>query len=198
VDFFIKLTYVVVLGAIGFFMLKESYTTLKKGEGEEKRDNKIRMRLRQWNLPLKMSFFVSGIEVSALVPFALGLFVGLLAAIMGVGGGFIMMPAMIYVLGMPTTVAIGTDLFQIVLVQVNTVIQQAYVNQTVDVVLALLLLLGSTVGAQLGARATRRFKAPQLRFSLGVIVMIVLSMLLLGLLREPASLIVLAGGGGGH
>jgi hypothetical protein len=197
VDFFITLTYVVVLGGIGFFMLKESYASLKNGASEGDAEEGIWTKLRQTDFPLKMHFSVSKIDVSALFPFLLGFLTGFLAAIMGVGGGFVMMPAMIYILGMPTTVAIGTDLFQIVLVQVNTVIQQAYVNQTVDIVLAFALLLGSTVGAQIGARMTRRFNAPQLRFLLGAIVIIVFLKLLLDLLLEPSSLIVAAGGGGG-
>lgn len=197
VDFFIKLVYVVVLGFVGFFMLKESYSTMKNGEAS-KNGGGFWCRMREANLPFKMKFPVSGIEVSAIFPFGMGLTVGLLAAIMGVGGGFIMMPAMIYILGMPTTVAIGTDLFQIVLTQVNTVVQQSYVNRTVDLVLAMLILLGSTVGAQMGARMTRRVRGPQLRFFLGLLVMAILVKLLLELLIMPEELIVLSSGGGGH
>lgn len=197
VDFFIKLVYVVVLGFVGFFMLKESYSTMKNGEAS-KDGGGLWCRMRGADLPFKMHFPVSGIEVSAIFPFGMGLTVGLLAAIMGVGGGFIMMPAMIYILGMPTTVAIGTDLFQIVLTQVNTVVQQSYVNRTVDLVLAMLILLGSTVGAQMGARMTRRVRGPQLRFFLGLLVMAILVKLLLELLIMPEELIVLSSGGGGH
>jgi uncharacterized protein len=117
---------------------------------------------------------------------------------MGVGGGFIMVPAMIYILGMPTIVAIGTDLFQIVLTCINVTIQQAIRNHTVDLVLVILLFFGSTVGAQIGARVGRRLRGEQLRILLAIIVLLVMVKMLIGLLVTPENLIDLARGGGGH
>jgi uncharacterized protein len=135
---------------------------------------------------------------SAIFPFLLGTAVGILAAIMGVGGGFIMVPSMIYILGMPTIVAIGTDLFQIVLTCINVTVQQAIRNHTVDLVLVVLLFLGSTIGAQIGARVSRHLRGEQLRILLAVIVLIVMVKMLIDLLITPDNLISLARGGGGH
>jgi hypothetical protein len=120
----------------------------------------------------------------------------MLAAIMGVGGGFIMVPAMIYILGMPTIVAIGTDLFQIVLTCINVTIQQAIRNHTVDLVLVVVLFFGSTLGAQAGARVGRRLRGEQLRILLAVIVLVVMGMMVYNLLVAPDNLISLARGGG--
>ena len=133
---------------------------------------------------------------SALFPFLLGTFVGILAAIMGVGGGFIMVPAMIYILGMPTIVAIGTDLFQIVLTCINITIQQAIRNHTVDLVLVVVLFVGSTIGAQIGARVGRRLRGEQLRILLAVIVLLVMGKMLFDFLMRPGNLVSLATGGG--
>ncbi len=120
-----------------------------------------------------MRFPRSRLYISALLPFGIGFGVGLLTAIMGVGGGFIMVPAMIYLLGMPTTVAIGTSLFQIIFVSANVTFLQSVGNQTVDVVLALLLLAGGVIGAQLGSRLSWRLRGEQLRGLLALIVLAV-------------------------
>ena len=185
VDFVIKLVYVVVLGTIGAFMLAESLGALRRGRATVR-------------LPFQMDFAKSRMTTSALFPFVLGGCVGILAAIMGVGGGFIMVPAMIYILGMPTIVAIGTDLFQIVLTCINITIQQAIRNHTVDLVLVILLFLGSTFGAQAGARLGRRLRGEQLRILLAAIVLIVMAQMVIGLVVAPDNPISLARGGGGH
>jgi uncharacterized membrane protein YfcA len=203
VDFVIKLIYVIILGTIGFFMFIESLSALTRKENlkagslpiEPKESAVHRMAAR---LPWQMKFDKSRMSTSALLPFSLGAFVGILAAIMGVGGGFIMVPSMIYVLGMPTIVAIGTDLFQIVLTCINVTIQQAIRNHTVDLVLVILLFFGSTIGAQIGARVSRQLRGEQLRILLAVIVLGVMGKILLDLLVTPENLITLARGGRGH
>jgi uncharacterized protein len=203
VDFVIKLVYVLVLGTIGAFMFIESFGALRRRkditEGAialEPKESLIRKI--STSLPLQLNFSKSRMTTSAVFPFILGAAVGILAAIMGVGGGFIMVPAMIYILGMPTIVAIGTDLFQIVLTCINVTIQQAIRNHTVDLVLVILLFFGSTVGAQIGARVGRRLRGEQLRILLAIIVLLVMVKMLIGLLVTPENLIDLARGGGGH
>ncbi len=203
VDFVIKLVYVLVLGTIGAFMFIESFGALRRSkvvaevalplEPKESVIRKISTRL-----PFQTNFGKSRMTTSAIFPFLLGAAVGILAAVMGVGGGFIMVPAMIYILGMPTIVAIGTDLFQIVLTCINVTIQQAIRNHTVDLVLVILLFFGSTVGAQVGARVGRRLRGEQLRILLAAIVLLVMVKMLVALLVAPDNLIDLAKGGGGH
>ena len=124
-------------------------------------------------LPFKMRFRKSRLYISALLPGAIGFFVGLLAAIMGVGGGFVMVPAMIYLLGMPTAVVVGTSLFQIIFVTANVTVLQAVNNQTVDVVLAMLLMIGAVIGAQFGAKFGTRMQGEHLRGLLALIVLAV-------------------------
>jgi uncharacterized membrane protein YfcA len=124
-------------------------------------------------LPLKMRFRRSKLYISAIAPVSIGIFGGVLSAIMGVGGGFVMVPAMIYILGMPTSVVIGTSLFQIIFVMANVTFLQAFTNQTVDIVLATTLLIGAVVGAQMGTIAGARLKAEQLRAALGLMVLAV-------------------------
>jgi len=135
----------------------------------------------------------SRLYVSALVPVAIGFVVGLLAAIMGVGGGFIMVPAMIYLLGMPTSVVVGTSLFQIIFVTANVTVLQAVTNQTVDIVLALLLLIGGVIGAQFGVRAGAKLKGDQLRVLLAMLVLAVCGKLAYDLVSTPADLFELGG-----
>ncbi len=137
-------------------------------------------------LPFKMRFRASKLYISALLPFTIGVLVGILAAIMGVGGGFVMVPAMIYLLGMPTSVVIGTSLFQIVFVTANVTLLQAINNQTVDIVLALLLLVGGVIGAQFGARVGTRLRGEQLRVLLGLIVLVVCGGVAYNLVAVPA------------
>lgn len=151
------------------------------------------------SLPFQTDFKRAGMRTSVLFPLGLGLIVGILAAIMGVGGGFIMVPSMIYILGMRTIIAVGTDLFQIVFTSTNVAFQQAWQNHTVDIILVVLLFTGSTIGAQFGARIGARIKGPHLRLILSVIVLAVMIKLLMDLLVAPDALIDLAGAsGGGH
>ena len=186
VDLLVQLSYVFFLGAIGALMLVESLRALRRARRAAARPR----RQHGWMhaLPFKMRFRASGLYLSVLPPLAVGLVVGVLVAIMGVGGGFIMVPAMIYLLGMPTKVVIGTSLFQIVFVTAFTTLLHAITNQTVDVLLALLLLLGGVVGAQVGARLGTRLKAEQLRILLALLVLSVCGKLALDLLLEPAEL----------
>ena len=196
-DFVLKAVYVVVLGGIGSYMLIESLKATKGTVGKEKKEESCFRRLIL-KLPLKMEFRDSGIKISVIFPLILGLIVGFLAALMGVGGGFIMVPAMIYILGMPTIKAIGTDLFQIVFTSISATVQQAIFNHTVDIGLALLLLFGSTIGAQFGVRAGRRIKGKQLRILLAAIVLIVMVKMLYELIAMPSNLIGLTTGESGH
>ncbi|MFV0243936.1 MAG: sulfite exporter TauE/SafE family protein, partial [Qingshengfaniella sp.] len=139
-------------------------------------------------MPFKMRFRTSGLYQSAIPAVMVGAGVGVLSAIMGVGGGFIMIPAMIYLLGMPTKVVIGTSLFQITFVTGFITLLHAISSQTVDVVLALLLLIGGVIGAQVGTRIGLKLKAEQLRVALSVLVLIVCAKVLLDLLLEPSEL----------
>ncbi len=185
VDLLVNLCYVVFLGIVGGLMLVESINALRRSK-----HSAPKRRRHNWvhNLPLKVKFRVSGLYISVIPPLMVGMLVGVLAAIMGVGGGFIMVPAMIYVLGMPTKVVIGTSLFQIIFVAAFTTFMHAVTNHTVDIVLALLLLIGGVIGAQIGTRIGVKLKAEQLRILLASLVLIVCLKLALDLLIEPAEL----------
>ncbi|MGE0848974.1 MAG: sulfite exporter TauE/SafE family protein [Hyphomicrobiaceae bacterium] len=173
-DFFVSICYVTFLGVIGALMLIESANTMRKARrGAPTSARRPGQHFWVHGLPLKVRFQRSKLYISAIPPFVIGLFVGLLAAIMGVGGGFIMIPAMIYLLRVPTNVVVGTSLFQIVFVTAATTMLHASQNQTVDVVLAVLLMAGGVVGAQIGAAAGERLKAEQLRFLLAALVLMV-------------------------
>lgn len=195
IDLVIKLSYVVFLSIIGFLMLVESVRAMQK----RKKAVKTKAHTHNWmhGLPFKMRFRKSRLYISALLPLAIGFFVGLLAAIMGVGGGFVMVPAMIYVLGMPTSVVVGTSLLQIIFVTANVTILQAVNNQTVDVVLAMLLMIGGVIGAQFGAKFGSRMQGEHLRGLLAVIVLGVCAKLSYDLIAVPADLYSL-GGSVGH
>jgi len=176
IELVISLSYVLFLGIIGGFMFYESFNVIirRRLGGPGRPISGLRGPGRHtWihGLPFKMRFRKSKLYISALLPLGIGFLVGILAAIMGVGGGFVMVPAMIYLLGMPTQVVIGTSLFQIIFVTANTTFLQATVNQTVDIVLALLLLMGSVIGAQLGARLGAKLRGEQLRILLALIVL---------------------------
>jgi hypothetical protein len=173
-EFFVSICYVTFLGVIGTLMLIESINAMRKVQGGMVLSPR-RSGQHNWahGLPFKLRFHRSKLYISALPPFFLGVFVGLLAAIMGVGGGFILVPAMIYLLRVPTTVVIGTSLFQITFLTAATTVLHASQNQTVDVALALLLMVGGVVGAQFGAVAGERLKAEQLRFLLAALVLLV-------------------------
>ncbi|MEX0318837.1 MAG: sulfite exporter TauE/SafE family protein [Ruegeria sp.] len=198
VDLLVKLCYVVFLGIIGGLMFIESLNAIRKAR-KANGATPPKRRQRNWvhALPFKMRFRTSGLYISVLPPLVVGLFVGVLSAIMGVGGGFIMVPAMIYILGMPTKVVVGTSLFQIIFVTAFTTMLHATTNFTVDVVLAVLLLVGGVVGAQIGTQIGARMKAEQLRILLALMVLVVCGKLALDLLLQPAELYSL-GTEGGH
>ena len=203
-EFVMKVVYVLMLGLVGGAMFVESLRTIRRSKGaaaEAVMEAPVSESglTRLFNkLPLKMNFERSGLNTSAIFPFAIGTTVGIMAAILGVGGGFIMVPAMIYIIGMPTIAAIGTDLFQIVLTSANVTLQQAFVNHTVDLLLALILLGGSTIGAQFGAVAGKRLKGEQIRILLAIIVLVLTVKIFLDLVITPTDLVSLATAGGGH
>ncbi len=188
VDLLVRLCYVVFLGVIGSLMFVESLRTIMRTRS--RRGIRRKLHKHGWihGLPFKVKFRTSGLYISAIPPLVVGAFVGILAAIMGVGGGFIMVPAMIYILGMPTKVVVGTSLFQIVFVTGFTTIMHATTNQTVDLALAVLLFVGGVVGAQVGTRIGIRLPAEQLRILLALIVLAVCSKLALDLVLQPSEL----------
>lgn len=199
VDLMISLAYVVFLGSVGLLMLVESVRSIRKarqGFAPPPRRRK-KQGVAAWKdmLPFKMRFRKSRLYISALLPLSIGALVGVLAAIMGVGGGFIMVPAMIYLLGMPTNVVVGTSLFQIIFVTALTTMLHSVNTQTVDMVLALLLLSGAVIGAQFGVRAGMKLPGEQLRALLAIMVLVVCIKMGLGLILEPDDLYSVAAGG---
>ncbi len=188
IDLVIQLSYVFFLGTIGLIMLVESGRTIWRSRGGKTTRRKLHQHYWVHRWPLKMRFRRSKLYISAIPPFLIGALVGVLAAIMGVGGGFLMVPAMIYLLGMPTVVAIGTSLFQIIFVTASVTFLQAVENQTVDAVLALLLLAGAVVGAQFGTRVGQLLRGEQLRGLLAMIVLAVVGKLIFDLVVTPGDL----------
>ena len=197
-DFFIKITYVVMLGIVGSFMLVESLQSLRKKPDESEiviEPPKMSLYFRLGKaLPWQMNFEKSGVSISPLMPFVVGGFVGTLAAIMGLGGGFIMVPLMFYLLRMPMHLVVGTNLFQEVFLCANVTVMQAVTNHVVDLVLALVLLLASSVGAQFGARLSARLRAEQLRILLAIVVLLVMMKIFLGLIFSPEFMLDVKGG----
>ncbi|MEW5897913.1 MAG: sulfite exporter TauE/SafE family protein [Bacillota bacterium] len=192
-DVVIKIVYVLMLLAVGTFMFIESFQALRKKEAPPEAAAPKQPGLFG-RLPLKVYFAVSGVECSLIALLGLGFLIGILAALMGVGGGFIMLPVMIYLLRIPTLKAVGTSLFTVLFTAINVTMSQTLVNQTVDLLLALLLLIGSAVGAQVGTRLGRLLKAEQLRIIFSLIVLGVMVKMAHDLLVVPASLIGLGGG----
>jgi uncharacterized protein len=187
VDLFVQLSYVLFLGGIGMTMFIESAGSMLRS----KKSGPIRRaHTHSWvhGLPFKMKFRASGLYISVLPPMAVGALVGFMGAVMGVGGGFIMVPAMIYLLGMPTKVVIGTSLFQIIFVSAFATLLHATSSNTVDMMLALLLIVGGVIGAQFGARLSGRLKAEQLRILLSLMVISVALKIALDLLLRPTEL----------
>jgi uncharacterized membrane protein YfcA len=194
-DFLIQITYVIMLGFVGTYMFIESLQGLRGVTPAAVRTGKESGYARLVKrLPWQTRFEKSGIELSILMPLVLGVFVGVLAAIMGVGGGFIMVPVMVYLLRMPMHVVVGTSLFQILFTCINVTIMQANTNHTVDFVLALILLVGSTLGAQFGAKISRHLKGDQLKIILASLVLVVMAKMLFGLLVKPEILLTYIGG----
>ena len=194
IDLFVQLSYVVFLGLIGALMFQESVRALLRAQKTGAPIRRAHVHSWVHGLPLKMKFRASGLYISVIPPLLIGAAVGFLAAIMGVGGGFIMVPAMIYLLGMPTKVVIGTSLFQIIFVTAFTTVMHAVTSQTVDMLLALLLILGGVVGAQIGTRVGMRLKAEQLRILLSLLVLAVSIRIAFDLLLQPSELYSVAPG----
>ena len=193
IDVIIQFLFLIFLGLIGFSMLFESAkTTIKK----YRTTSLIRTKLHQhsWihGLPFKMRFHRSKLYISTIPPVIIGFIVGILSAMMGVGGGFIMIPAMVYILGMSTNVVVGTSLFQIIFVTANSTFFQSYLNQTVDIILASLMILGGVIGAQVGARLGSTFKAEYLRGVLAILVLAVCIKIFLDLTLTPDDLFSLS------
>ena len=191
-DVVIKLSYVLFLGIIGFLMLWESSRTIIRSRSAAARRGKLHQHNWLHGLPFKMRFRKSKLYISAILPFLIGAIIGVLSAVMGVGGGFIMVPAMIYLLGMSTSLAIGTSLFQIIFVTANVTFLQALTVQTVDILLAVLLLTGAVIGAQFGSRYSVRMKGEQLRALLALLVLGVCVKMLFDLTTAPDDLYSLA------
>ena len=197
-DFLINVTYVLMLGLVGGYMFFESLQSLRAPRagaasrpapaGESLYERCIR------SMPWQTDFPRSGVRLSLLMPLGLGALVGVLAAIMGVGGGFIMVPVMVYLLRMPMHVVVGTSLFQILFTCVNVTIMQSIENHTVDFILALLLLIGSSVGAQVGTRIGKKLQGDQLKILLATLVLAVMGKMLFDLLARPDVLLAYAGG----
>ena len=196
IDLLISLAYFFFLTGVGSFMLYESLDSM----GIFNKKKKFKSYHHSWimGLPVRMRFKKSGLYISIIPPLTIGFIVGILASIMGVGGGFIMIPAMIYILRMPTSVVIGTSLYQIIFVTAIVTLLHSYHNQTVDVVLALILLLGGAVGAQIGVKLSSRLEGPMLRASLAVLVLSVGIVMASDLLIRPDETITLLIGGGSH
>jgi uncharacterized protein len=201
-DFVIKMTYVIMLGIIGSYMFYESFASMKKKKepdaeaaSKAKPAGESAMVRFLASLPLQTRFEKSGVTHSLIVPIFFGVIVGVLAAVMGVGGGFLMVPVMVYILRMPMHVVVGTSLFQILFTCIEVTFLQAYTNHTVDFTLAVLLLVGSTLGAQVGTSLGRKLKADQLKILLAAIALIVTVKMIFGLTLTPS---LLLGMGGGH
>lgn len=193
IDLVINLCYVVLLGTVSFLLILEGSRTLLR---RRRKAAPRKAHIHNWahGLPLKTRFRKSRLYISALLPAGMGFMVGLLSAIMGVGGGFLLVPLMIYILGMPTAVVVGTSLFQIIFVSANVTFLQASQNQTVDLVLALLLVIGGVVGAQFGGRLGARLPGEVMRLLLGLLILSVALKLLFDMVVTPEDIYSLGTG----
>ncbi len=188
IDLVINLSYVVFLGTIGLLMLNESVRAILRSRRPTARRSKLHQHNWLHGLPLKMRFRRSKLYISALLPLGIGFCVGILTALMGVGGGFVMVPAMIYLLGMPTGVVVGTSLFQIIFVTANVTFLQALNTQTVDVILAITLLVGAVIGAQFGTQLGAKLRGEHLRSLLALMVLGVCVKIAIDLVVTPVDL----------
>ncbi len=186
IDLAVSLLYVVLLGFVGFSMLVESVGAMVRRRRRPTSRSKLHHHTWMHGLPFKTRFPRSKLYISAVLPFAIGVFGGILVAVMGIGGGFLLVPAMIYLLGMPTALVAGTSLFQIIFTTAAVTVMQAAVNHTVDVMLALLLLLGGVVGAQLGSRVGARLRGEIARALLALLALVVAAALAVQLVETPA------------
>jgi len=189
VDLAVAFFYIVVLGSVGALMVRESLGAIL----QRNRDGQVRLHEHFWmhGLPLKVRYRKSRLYISIIPPMLVGFGIGILSAVMGVGGGFMLVPAMIYLLGMPTAVVIGTSLFQVVFVSANVTLLQSIQTGSVDVVLVLLLLAGGVSGAQFGAAMGAKLRGEETRFLLGLLVLAVAAMLFWGLVQTPEQAFVI-------
>lgn len=186
IDVVINVLYVLLLGGIGYVMAKESLEALRAQKaGVPVPARKRRHHPMVASLPMRWRFYRSGLYISPLAPLLLGVFTGILTMLMGIGGGFVLVPAMLYILGMSANVVVGTSLFQILFVTMATTMMHALTTRAVDIVLATLLLIGSVSGAQVGAQLAQRIPAEKLRFVLAAIVLLVALRMALGLGWQP-------------
>lgn len=193
IDVVINVLYVLLLGGIGGIMARESWQALKaQRTGTPLPARKRRHHPMVASLPLRWRFYRSGLYISPLAPLILGIFTGILTMLMGIGGGFVLVPAMLYILGMSAGVVVGTSLFQILFVTMATTMMHAMTTKAVDVVLAVLLLIGSVSGAQIGAQLAQKIPAERLRFILAALVLIIALRLALGLGWRPDEIYTVA------
>jgi uncharacterized membrane protein YfcA len=193
IDTVINILYVALLGSIGLVMARESVQSIRA----ERTGVPIPARKRRHHplvasLPLRWRFYRSGLYISPLAPFLLGLATGILTMLMGIGGGFVLVPAMLYILGMSASVVVGTSLFQILFVTIATTMMHAVTTKEVDIVLAALLLLGSVTGAQLGTQLAQKASPMKLRLALAVIVLLIALRMALGLGYRPDEIYTVA------
>lgn len=198
-DFLINITYVLMLGLVGGYMFIESLQSMRKAKAPAKDVPEKHVKSSAFghmvaSLPWQMDFVRSGVRMSPLLPLFLGVLVGVLSAIMGVGGGFIMVPVMVYLLRMPMHVVVGTSLFQILFTCINVTVMQSATNHTVDFVLALILLVGSSLGAQVGAKVGKKLHGDQLKILLATLVLVVMFKILYELIARPDVLLAYVGG----
>jgi uncharacterized membrane protein YfcA len=193
-DLIVSLLYLLLLASVGFLMLRESYHHWRGRKAQGVSILRRPIKTVAHTLPFRMRFPRSGLFISVIPPLALGFGIGALAAIMGIGGGFILIPAMIYLLRMPTNVVIGTSLFQVLVTTSLIVVLQSAATQTVDLVLAALLMVGGVIGAQLGARLGAGLKSETVRGLLGALLLVASAKFLWDLLIPPAERYVLGGG----
>jgi uncharacterized protein len=193
IDVVISLLYVLLLGGIGGVMARESWQAVQaQRAGMPLPARKRRHHPMVANLPLRWRFYRSGLYISPLAPLLLGMFTGMLTMLMGIGGGFVLVPAMLYILGMSANVVVGTSLFQILFVTMATTMMHAMTTKAVDILLALLLLIGSVSGAQIGAQLAQKLPAERLRFALAAIVLVVALLMALGLGWRPDEIYTVA------
>lgn len=186
IDTVINILYVVMLGGIGFIMARESLQALQaERSGQPLKARKRRHHPLVASLPLRWRFYRSGLYISPLAPLLLGVVTGILTMLMGIGGGFVLVPAMLYILGMSASVVVGTSLFQILFVTMTTTMMHALTTKAVDIVLAVLLLIGSVTGAQIGAHFAQKARPEYLRLALAAIVLLVAARLAIGLGYQP-------------
>lgn len=185
-DFAITPIYVLMLGLVGGYIVRDSWRKLRGGQLASPKRNRLYAHGFLASLPMQIEFPHSGVQHPAFLPFVLGLLVGLLTAVMGVAGGFMLVPMMVYLLRMPGHVAVGTSLFQALFTCAGATIMQGGANHTVDLTLALLVAVGSTIGAQIGTRLSRLLRGEQLMVLLGILALGVMVRMVSSLIVAPS------------